>query len=137
MSNQRSWKERWKEKDLDGDTVADVAMWSDGTAALYKYRQASGYERNTINVTRLIPIKPAPVVVPWEPDEVPVGAVVRHIGRGTTHVITGSIFGCERDEFEIGCYGRVNTESLRVTFVLHQPKVDTKDCQPCGKVVQG
>lgn len=126
-----NWKERWEENDVDGATVVDVATWSDGSAAVYRYREPSGYEGSTSFVDQLIPRKPAPVVVAWEPDEVPVGAVVRWISNSEATDVIVRRFS---DKFKIN-ESWYTCDELKDHFVLHKPKVDTKDCQPCGKVV--
>lgn len=127
-----NWKERWEEKDKDGRTVVEVVNWLDGTIACYRYRTDSGYEGITIASSQLIPRKPAPVVVPWEPDEVPVLAVVRSKDNPERYGVI-----CDRsgDKF-FTIHGWMSCQELYDRCVLHQPKVDTKDCQPCGKVVQ-
>ena len=132
MSTKQDWRERWEEKDRDGANVIDVAVWSDGSAYAFRYREASGYEGISSFICQLIPRKPAPTIVPWEPDEVPVGTVVRMIDD---YEQCGVITERRGDSFLVkGVY--FTTEQLHDIFVLHQPKVDTKDCQPCGKVVK-
>lgn len=136
MSTKQDWRERWEDKDKDGNIVIRIAFWEDGEPARYEFRsKAYGTNCITPDVSRLIPRKPAPVVIPWEPDEVPVGAVVRHKDTGTRHVILGKKIDDECVSFDIGGYGSATPKVLYYSFVLHQPKVDTKDCQPCGKVV--
>lgn len=133
MSEKQDWRERWERKDRDGATVVDVAAWADGSAAVYRYREPSGYEGSTSFVDQLIPRKPAPVVVPWEPDEVPVGAVVR---RKTINSWCGLIAQRRDDLFFVEGSRFLSVGELFDQFVLHQPGVATADCPPCGKVVQ-
>lgn len=130
-----NWKERWEEKDKDGDTVVDV--WEiDGQPVAYMW-DATGGVKVSPEVFCLIPRKPAPVVVPWEPGvvpwepgEVPVGTVVRRKNHNSLLLITaatnqGVFVNCILHSFS----------SVLEHFVLHQPGVPTEQCQPCGKVV--
>ena len=128
-----NWKERWEEKDKDGYKVIDVATWSDGSPAFYRYGDKYGHEGCCSTVSNLIPRFPATVAVPWEPDEVPVGAVVRQIKSHTDKC--GIISHRVRDLFFVDGHGYVNCNELKNNFVLHQPGVPTEQCQPCGKVV--
>ena len=132
MSEKQDWRERWERKDRDGATVVDVAAWADGSAAVYRYREPSGYEGSTSFVDQLIPRKPAPVVVPWEPGEVPVGAVVRSKTSNSHYSI---ITQREDDLFYVEGCRFCSVGELFDLFVLHQPGAPTSDCQPCGKVV--
>ena len=132
MSTQ-DWRDRWEEKDRDGREVVDVATWSDGSVAVYRYRESSGYEGNTSFVDRLIPRKPAPVVVPWELDEVPIGAVVR---SKTINSRYGLITQRRDDLFFVEGCRFCSVGELFDLFVLHRTGVPTEQCQPCGKVVK-
>lgn len=128
----QGWRERWEYKDIQGCIVMRIAFWEDGEPAQYEYRdQRYGVNCVTSDVSRLIPRKPAPVVVPWEPDEVPVGAVVRSKDNPERYGVISDRSG---DKF-LTIHGWMSCQELYDRCVLHQPKVDTKDCQPCGKVV--
>lgn len=133
MSDKQNWRDRWEEKDRDGAKVVDV--WErDGQLVAYMWETPGGVKVSP-EVNCLIPRKPAPVVVPWEPDEVPVGAVVRHKDKGTVHIIIGRRIDDRVVAFEVGGYGAALLDVLHKCFVLHQPGVQTEQCQPCGKVV--
>lgn len=131
MSTKQDWRERWEEKDRHGDTVTDV--WEkDGKAIAYEFVTSIGNRKGVGSVSLLIPSKPAPVVVPWEPDEVPVGGVVRWISNSE---VTDVIVRRFNDKFKIN-ESWYSCEELKDHFVLHQPGVPTEQCQPCGKVVK-
>lgn len=133
MSTKQDWRERWEEKDRDGDEVLEVCFWDNGEPARYKYHSnVCGTNATSVNVEKLIPRKPAPVVVPWEPDEVPVGAVVRWIINNDAVDI---IFRRLRDKFEVNKTW-FTCDELKDQFVLHKPGVAAEQCQPCGKVVK-
>lgn len=132
MSTKQDWRERWEAKDVNGYTVTDVAMWSDGSPCRYLWYSAN-MSGSTCEVENLIPRKPAPVVVPWEPDEVPVGAVVRW---KTINSLCGLITQRRDDLFFVEGSRFLSARELFDQFVIHQPGVPTSDCPPCGKVVK-
>ena len=133
MSEKQDWRDRWEEKDKDDYKVIDVATWSDGSPAFYRYEDKYGQAGCCSTVSNLIPRKPAPVVVQWEPDEVPVGAVVRW---KTINSRCGLITQRRDDLFYVEGSRFLSVGELFDQFVLHQPGVPTSNCPPCGKVVQ-
>ena len=133
MSTKQDWRELYEEKDACGYTVLDVAFWDNATPACYRYKSNTGNEGICTSVYDLIPRKPAPVTVAWEPDEVPVGAVVMMVKNP---LFCGTIANRSGNMIGISGHRYVTCEELKDEFVLHQPGVATADCKPCGKVVQ-
>lgn len=136
--NTYNWKDHWETTTVEGEPVVYVNPRPNGNLE-YAYLNHLTDNQMFVRVDsstdprKLIPRKPAPVVVPWEPDEVPVGNVL--IRSKVSSVRYGLIVTRSEDRFWT-INGFMSCQELFDQFVLHQPGVPTEQCPPCGKVAQ-